>query len=40
LSFGGTEKFGLVFKRVADVVEVLFPRLISEAEKEGLREQA
>ena len=30
----------LVFKRVADVVEVLFPRLVSEAEKEGLREQA
>jgi len=30
----------LIFKRIADVVEVLFPQLISTREKEWLRGQA
>ena len=30
----------LVFKRIEDIVEVLFPRLIPEREREWLREQA
>jgi hypothetical protein len=37
---GASRRGWLVFKRVADIVEVLFPQLISEHDKERLSEQA